>query len=69
MISQGFVLVKDFFPPKRLDVVREAVNDLVDQMANKLYDAGKIKSKKYFLIDSLLKVKIDMQSYCVFNTD
>nr|CAB3264842.1 phytanoyl-CoA dioxygenase-like [Phallusia mammillata] len=43
--DKGFVLVKDFFAPHRLDVVREAVNKLVDTVANKLYKAGKIQNK------------------------
>ena len=44
-VLQGFLLVENFFPPSRLDAVKEAINGLVDMMANKLYDAGKIKSK------------------------
>jgi len=59
---QGFVLVKDFFEPHRLDVVREAVNELVDILAEKLYAAGKIKSMLGFvfsgpLLESSLAIK------------
>ena len=41
--------MKDFFEPHRLDVVREAVNELVDILAEKLYAAGKIKSMLGFV--------------------
>ncbi|XP_078484605.1 uncharacterized protein LOC100178123 [Ciona intestinalis] len=43
--DKGFLLVKDFFKPERLNKVRKAVDQLVDELVNKLYDAGKIKDK------------------------
>ncbi|XP_078484500.1 uncharacterized protein LOC144744222 [Ciona intestinalis] len=43
--DKGFLLVKDFFKPERLNVVRKAVDEIVDGLANDLYDAGKIKDK------------------------
>jgi hypothetical protein len=42
-IFQGFVIVEDFFDKKLLDDCREAVNELVEQLAQKLFKAGKIK--------------------------
>uniref|UniRef100_H2ZMW8 Phytanoyl-CoA dioxygenase n=1 Tax=Ciona savignyi TaxID=51511 RepID=H2ZMW8_CIOSA len=43
--KKGFLVVKDFFPPGRLDVVRSGIDKLVDDLANKLCNAGKIKNK------------------------
>lgn len=40
---QGFLIVEDFFDKSDLDACREAVNELVDQLARKLFSAGKIK--------------------------
>ena len=34
-----------FFKPEELDPAREAVAEEVDKLANKLYDAGKIKGQ------------------------
>ncbi|KAI8497530.1 hypothetical protein Bbelb_248360 [Branchiostoma belcheri] len=41
--EEGYVLVKDFFTPEELQPVRDAVEDLVDRLAEKMYAAGKIK--------------------------
>jgi hypothetical protein len=43
---QGFLLLDSFFKPEELDPGKVAVNDLVDELANRLYEAGKIKSKR-----------------------
>ncbi|XP_071493910.1 phytanoyl-CoA dioxygenase domain-containing protein 1 homolog [Diadema antillarum] len=43
--DEGFVVVPNFFKPEDLDPVREGVKYLVNQLVNKLYDAGKIKDK------------------------
>lgn len=40
---QGFLVVKDFFRRDELDPAREAINQLVDELAQKLFKAGKIK--------------------------
>ena len=37
------MIVEDFFDRKLLDECREAVNELVEQLAQKLFKAGKIK--------------------------
>jgi hypothetical protein len=42
---QGFLLLDSFFKPDELDPGKAAINDLVDGLANKLFEAGKIKSK------------------------
>lgn len=43
--EEGYILIEDFFDVKKeLDPVREAINTLVDDLAKKLYDAGKLKS-------------------------
>lgn len=44
-VIQGFVIVEDFFDKKILDDCREAVNELVEQLAQKLFKAGKIKGE------------------------
>lgn len=57
IIFQGYILIEDFFDVKKeLDPVREAINTLVDDLAKKLYDAGKIKSKQ-ILYDNFLSLK------------
>lgn len=57
IIFQGYILIEDFFDVKKeLDPVREAINTLVDDLAKKLYDAGKIKSKQ-ILYGNFLSLK------------
>lgn len=41
--DKGFVIVKDFFKPEELEPCRQACNELVEQVAQKLYKAGKIQ--------------------------
>jgi hypothetical protein len=48
-IIQGYIIVKDFFKPEELNPVRDAIADLVEDLAQKLYKAGKIKGKLLFL--------------------
>lgn len=43
--DQGFLLVPDFFERTELEPVIAAICELVDQLAEKLYNAGKIKDK------------------------
>jgi len=40
------VLIDSFFTEDELNPGKDAINDLVDQLAHKLYNAGKIKSKQ-----------------------
>lgn len=39
------MLVKDYFDKTLLDKAREAIKELVDELANVLYSTGKIKSQ------------------------
>ena len=45
LFLQGFLLVTDFFERSELEPVIAAICELVDQLAEKLYNAGKIKGK------------------------
>lgn len=59
--EDGFVVVEDFFDKKLLDDCREAVNELVEHLAQKLYKAGKIKDlyKDYGFFERLIKIEAD----------
>ena len=41
--SQGFLVIEDFFTPNELNPAINAIDDLVDDLAQQLYNAGKIK--------------------------
>ncbi|XP_013390036.1 uncharacterized protein LOC106167021 [Lingula anatina] len=41
--DEGYVLVENYFQNGELEACKEAVNGLVDECANKLYNGGKIK--------------------------
>lgn len=43
---QGYLIIKDFFTTEELQACRDDLEDEVDRLANKLYKAGKIKSKQ-----------------------
>ena len=43
--EKGFVLVPNFFTQEELDPVKNAISELVDGLANKLFAAGKIDDK------------------------
>lgn len=43
---QGYLIIKDFFTKEELQACRDDLEDEVDRLANKLYKAGKIKSKQ-----------------------
>jgi hypothetical protein len=43
--EDGFLIVRDFFTPGQLQPVTEWINGLVDDLAERLYDAGKIHDK------------------------
>ena len=44
--SQGEVLIEDYFTPEELEPIKTAIAKLVDYVAERLYDEGKITSKK-----------------------
>jgi len=43
--EDGFLIVRDFFRPDQLQPVIEWINGVVDELAQKLYAAGKIRDK------------------------
>ena len=43
--EDGFLIVRDFFRPEQLAPVIEWVERLVDELANRLYDAGKVRNR------------------------
>ena len=45
-IEQGFVIVEDFLPKEVLDAVRSDIEILVENLAQKLYKAGRISGKQ-----------------------
>ncbi|XP_041369338.1 uncharacterized protein LOC121383399 isoform X2 [Gigantopelta aegis] len=53
--KQGYVIVNEFFTAEELDPCRDAVSLMVDQLAQKLFNAGKIKDmyKDYGLFQRL----------------
>ncbi|XP_062616942.1 uncharacterized protein LOC134278659 [Saccostrea cucullata] len=60
--EEGYILVEDFFDTeKELDPVREAINKLVDGLAKKLHDAGKIKKlyKEFGFFERLTKIEAE----------
>ncbi|KAK7484969.1 hypothetical protein BaRGS_00023747 [Batillaria attramentaria] len=57
--EQGYVIVDSFFKKEELDACREAIEVLVDDLANMLYTGGKIKSlyKQYGLFERLTHIE------------
>jgi hypothetical protein len=45
MYFQGFLIIEDFFMEAELEACKNDVIDVVDDMASRLYKAGKIKSR------------------------
>jgi len=43
---QGFLVIDSFFADEELNPGKDAINDLVDDLAHKLYNGGKIKSRE-----------------------
>ncbi|KAI8517255.1 hypothetical protein Bbelb_058360 [Branchiostoma belcheri] len=43
--EEGFVVVRDFFTPEELQPVRDAIAFLMDDLADRMFDAGLIKNK------------------------
>lgn len=59
--EDGYVLVEKFFTPEELDPCKEAVSVLVEDLAQKLYKAGKIKDlySGYGFYERLTKIEGD----------
>lgn len=43
--QEGYLVVEKFFKPEELQPCRDAIDKMVDNLANKLFDAGKIAQK------------------------
>ncbi|KAK3087156.1 hypothetical protein FSP39_002452 [Pinctada imbricata] len=60
--EEGYILIENFFDvEKELNPVREDINQLVDELAQKLYTAGKLKKlyKEYGLFERLTKIEAE----------
>lgn len=59
--EDGFVIVENFFDKSDLDKCREAVNELVEHLAQKLFKAGKIKDlyNDYGFFERLIMIEKD----------
>lgn len=57
--EEGFTIVSDYFTPDELQPCRDAVGDLVEELAQKLYNAGKIKNlyREYGIFKRLVKLE------------
>ena len=44
-VIQGVVVIENFFKPEELEPCKKTIEDLVDKLAQKLLDNGKITSK------------------------
>jgi hypothetical protein len=56
--DEGFLVIEDFFTPNELNPAINAIEDLVDDLAQKLYNAGKIKDlyKDYSYLQRLTMI-------------
>jgi len=45
--------MESFFTEEELNPGKDAINDLVDELAHKLYNGGKIKSRLIFILSIL----------------
>jgi len=43
-------VIDSFFTEEELNPGKDAINELVDELAHKLYNGGKAKSRQYFLM-------------------
>ncbi|XP_046370068.2 uncharacterized protein LOC124144624 [Haliotis rufescens] len=57
--KEGYIVVRDFFTPEELQPCRDAVEKMVDALAQKLYQAGKIRSlyEDYGVFQRLTKLE------------
>ncbi len=51
--AQGYLIVKDYFTPEELKPSMLACEALVEDVATKLYDAGKIKSQYMYTYEGV----------------
>ena len=67
-VFQGYLLIENFFTEEELNPCKDAINLLVDQLANKLYDAGKIKSMLQLFNYNIVKLymqKLKLRDKCL----
>ncbi|XP_076090854.1 putative alpha-ketoglutarate-dependent hypophosphite dioxygenase [Mytilus galloprovincialis] len=59
--EKGYVIVEDFFKPEELEPCKRDIEKLVDEVAQKLYTAGKIKGlfKDYGFYERLTKLEAE----------
>jgi len=59
--KEGYLLVKDYFTPEELDPCRKDIELMVDDLAQKLFKAGKVKSlyQEYGLFQRLTRLEED----------
>ncbi|XP_021344577.1 uncharacterized protein LOC110444531, partial [Mizuhopecten yessoensis] len=59
--ENGYVIVENFFKPEELDPCKEAINDMLDEMALQFLQKGKIKElyKEYGFYERLSKIEDD----------
>ena len=43
-------MIDSFFAEEELNPGKNAINELVDELAHKLYNGGKTKSRQYFVM-------------------
>ena len=64
ILLQGFVVVDNFFKAEELEPCKRDIENLVEQVAQKLYRAGKIESKSNKTVSILLcQVQVDGHAY------
>lgn len=51
--KQGYLIVENYFTEEELEPCKKAAEDLVEDVANKLFNAGKIKRKIVFNISTM----------------
>lgn len=57
--EEGYLIIEDFFKPEELEACKDTLEILVEELAQKLYKAGKVKSlyKDYGLFQRLTKLE------------
>ena len=53
VVFQGFTVMENFFTEEEFEPGRKAYARLIDHIAHRLYDTGRVKSK-YRLMDTII---------------
>ncbi|KAK7094837.1 1-deoxypentalenic acid 11-beta-hydroxylase-like [Littorina saxatilis] len=61
--EEGYIVVRDFFTREELEPCKRDIEVMVEELAQKLYNAGKVKSlyKEYGLFQRLTRLEEDFQ--------